>query len=166
MKIFLVGMPGSGKTTLGEQVANALAIPFVDLDKEIEKHEGRSVPEIFRENGESYFRQIESTLLNDWARRQQNFVMSTGGGAPCHRNGMQIINTNGISIFIDVPVDVLIERTKDKSHRPLLNSETDDELKKKLGDLLSTREQIYRTATFTLVKPTLTNVLDVLNFKK
>jgi shikimate kinase len=166
MKIFFVGMPGSGKTTLGEQVANALAISFVDLDKEIEKQEGKSVPEIFQQNGEDYFRQIESTALRDWAARQESFVMSTGGGAPCYFNGMEVINKNGVSIFVDVPVDVLVERTKNKSHRPLLNSGSDDELKRKLSSLLVTREKIYRTAQFTLVKPTLTSVLNLLKLKK
>ena len=166
MKIFFVGMPGSGKTTLGEQVANALAIPFIDLDKEIEKQEGKSVPEIFQQKGESHFRKIESALLQNWAGRQESFVMSTGGGAPCFFNGMEIINANGISIFIDVPVDVLAERTKNKTDRPLLNSETEDELKKKLSELLSTREKIYRSAKFTVIKPTLTTVLSVLNIRK
>lgn len=166
MKVFLVGMPGSGKTTLGEQVANALMVPFVDLDKEIEKRQGKSVPEIFSTQGESYFRQVESALLREWAARNESFVMATGGGAPCFFDGMEVINTNGVSIFIDVPLDVLIERTKSKSHRPLLNSGNDDELKMKLTGLLSSREKIYRTARFTLVKPTLNNVLSVLDLKK
>jgi shikimate kinase len=165
MKIFFVGMPGSGKTTLAEQVANALDIPFVDLDKEIEKKEGKPISEIFQQNGESYFRQVESTLLKDWAGRQASFGMSTGGGAPCHLSGMEIINKSGISIFIDVPVDVLVERTKNKSHRPLLDSETDDELQRKLTDLLSSREKIYRTAKFILVNPTLSTVLSALNIR-
>jgi shikimate kinase len=92
--------------------------------------------------------------------------MSTGGGAPCYHDGMDVINANGVSIFIDVEVDTLLERTKQKSHRPLLNSGTDEELKSKLSDLLAQREKIYRKASFTLVKPTLTDVLAVLQFKK
>ena len=80
MKIFLIGLPGSGKSTLGKDLADALLVEFVDLDAEIEKQENKIVQDIFREKGEDYFRQAESALLKVWAASSKSFVMSTGGG--------------------------------------------------------------------------------------
>lgn len=129
MKLYLVGMPGSGKSTVGKQLAAHLAIPFVDLDTEIEKAEEKKIPDIFSEEGEEYFRRIESTLLHSWANSNKDFVMATGGGAPCHHKGMEIINKTGKSIFLNIPVAEILERLKNNHDRPLL-----------AGDLL-TREQ-------------------------
>src|SRR5436189_5502924 len=92
MKIFLIGMPGAGKSTLGRPLAAALNLPFVDLDKEIEKHEQKSIPEVFELRGEDYFRKSESTLLKSWAESNRSFVLATGGGAPCFHDGIEVIN--------------------------------------------------------------------------
>ena len=78
MKIFLIGMPGSGKSTLGRQVARHLGIEFVDLDAEIEKAEAKSISDIFSQQGEDYFRIVESRLLLEWAASTKAFVMATG----------------------------------------------------------------------------------------
>src|SRR4029453_2479239 len=99
MKLFLIGLPGSGKTTIGAALANRLSMEFVDLDKEIETREGNSVPEIFAAHGEAHFRQVESTLLLEWATAQRSFVMATGGGTPCFFDGIDVINKHGLSIF-------------------------------------------------------------------
>ncbi|MFN8889873.1 MAG: shikimate kinase, partial [Cyclobacteriaceae bacterium] len=92
MKIFLIGLPGSGKTTLGKQVASHLSIPFVDLDAAIEKAEQRTIPEIFKQSGENYFRKIESDLLKKWAESTTDFLMATGGGAPCFFDNVEVMN--------------------------------------------------------------------------
>src|SRR5689334_5487844 len=102
MKIFLIGLPGSGKSTLGKDLADALLVDFVDLDVEIEKQENKIVQDIFREKGEDYFRQVESSVLKVWAASSKSFVMSTGGGAPCFYGGIDVINESGISIFLNV----------------------------------------------------------------
>ena len=78
MKIFLIGLPGSGKSTIGEALANRLNMEFVDLDKKIEAREGMVVPEIFAAQGEDYFRRVEAELLREWASTPGSFVMSTG----------------------------------------------------------------------------------------
>src|SRR5690606_36323384 len=118
MKIFLVGMPGSGKTTLGKELASNLMVEFVDLDAEIEKAEQKSIAEIFSQQGEEQFRMVEARLLREWAARAGSFVMATGGCAPCFHLGMEILNQYGLSIFLDCPVATLVERVRTDRERP------------------------------------------------
>jgi shikimate kinase len=146
MKIYLIGMPGSGKTTLGKQVAEQLQLPFVDLDHEIEAREGRPIPEIFSTEGETYFRSVESETLAAWAASDKTFVMATGGGAPCFYKGIEVINNTGISVFLDVPLEQLVERVEKNTDRPLLLHEDVEALKQKLKQLLQTRTPIYKQA--------------------
>lgn len=165
MKIFLIGMPGSGKTTLGKQVAEHLQIEFVDLDAEIEKQEQRSISEIFGEQGEEHFRTIESRLLREWAAATRSFVMATGGGAPCFHRGMEVINGQGISIYLSCPVPELIERVKKNRERPLLLTSDEVELKRKLERMLAGRLACYNEAKVILEHPTLDAVLNALHAK-
>lgn len=162
MKIFLVGMPGSGKSTLGRQLASELNLPFVDLDQVIEQHEGKSISDIFRQHGEDYFRRVESELLNAWAARPDAYVMATGGGAPCFYNGMDKLNSAGVTLYLHVPIETLVQRTKNKQHRPLLANESSEELTNRLTSLFSNRKDVYSQAQFTLTNPTLSNALSVL----
>ena len=166
MKIFLVGMPGSGKTTIGEELASHLMVDFVDLDAEIEKAEQMSIAEIFSRHGEEYFRVVEARLLTEWAARPVPFVMATGGGAPCFHKGMETINHYGISIFLNFPVPVLIERVRKNQERPLLLSTDDVDLKQKLERMLQSRIDCYRKARIVLENPTLENVLKSIQPKK
>jgi shikimate kinase len=159
MKIYLIGMPGSGKTTLGKQVASSLALTFVDLDHEIEQREQKTIPEIFEHKGEDYFRQVESDLLKEWAFSVENFVMATGGGAPCFHDGVRVINQSGISIFLDVPVDELVRRVAKKTNRPLLPTTDEQLLTEKIGKLRADRMSIYKQAQISLEDPTLSDVM-------
>jgi shikimate kinase len=165
MKIFLIGMPGSGKTTLGSGIANELQMMFVDLDHEIEKHEGKSIPQIFLENGEDHFRNVESSVLRQWAGSQNNFVMATGGGAPCHYKGIDVINKCGLSIFLDVPIPVLVSRLKSKNDRPLLGNDLNEKGKLLIG-LREARLACYRQAKIAIENPDLNKVLEAIHFKK
>jgi shikimate kinase len=162
MKIYLIGMPGSGKTTLGKQVASSLALPFVDLDHEIEQREHKTVSEIFTQHGEDYFRQLESELLKGWAFSDKSFVMATGGGVPCFYHGIEVINQSGISIFLDAPVELLVKRVADKTHRPLLNTPDKNELSEKIKTLRAKRLLFYQQAKFSLTDLSLTEVLQCL----
>lgn len=159
MKIFLIGMPGSGKTTLGEQLAENLHVEFVDLDKEIEKAEMKSIADIFREQGEDHFRILEARLLREWAAGTRSFVMATGGGAPCFHKGMEIINEYGLSVFLDCPLPELMERVKKNQERPLLLTADEDELRNRLIRIRETRLPVYREAKIILERPSLTALL-------
>ena len=159
MKIFLVGMPGSGKTTLGKELASHLHLDFVDLDTEIETAEQKSIGEIFREHGEAYFRIVEARLLREWAAGTTPFVMSTGGGAPCFHQGMDTINATGISIFLDCPVSTLVERVKNNQERPLLLVQDETALIEKLERIRNERLECYRRAIIVLENPTIHDLL-------
>lgn len=165
MKIYLIGMPGSGKTTIGRRLADELSLPFVDLDKEIENREHAAVAEIFAAKGEDYFRIIESKTLAEWASRTENFVLATGGGTPCFYDGIKTMNATGLTIFLDVPVDDLLSRTA-KSDRPLLKSQDTDDLRKKLEALHRQRLSIYRQASIIAPNPTVESLLGKIRFRK
>ncbi|MEH0156145.1 shikimate kinase [Limibacter armeniacum] len=120
MRVYLIGMPGSGKSTLGKKLAEAMQYAFVDLDTEIESSEGKSIPDIFEHDGEDYFRKIEKYILQKTT--PDNTIIATGGGAPCFYDNMDFINNNGVSIFIDTPVKELASRVmKQIGDRPLLD---------------------------------------------
>ncbi|MFI5187714.1 MAG: shikimate kinase [Chitinophagales bacterium] len=130
MKIFFIGFMGSGKTHWGKQVSEKLHIPFFDLDEQIISHENKSIPEIFTENGEEYFRLLEKDILHIIAESHENFVMACGGGAPCYYNNIDYMNQSGTTIWINTPIDILFHRLiKEKENRPLIKNLTDAQLK-------------------------------------
>lgn len=166
MKIYLIGMPGSGKTTLGRKLAKELLTPFVDLDKEIEIREGKSVQQIFAEQGEDYFRQIESTVLRDWSASSGSFVMATGGGAPCFHDGIGVINQAGMSIFLDTPITTLLARLDKNTDRPLLQSPDPNSKEEKLRTLRANRLPIYQKANITVENADLPKLMTAIHLKK
>jgi shikimate kinase len=165
MKIFLIGLSGSGKTTLGKLLSEELHVPFVDMDWEIEKRERNSVREIFSQQGEDHFRQVESEVLREWASSQQDFVMGTGGGAPCFHNGIDVINRSGLSIFLDVPVEELKSRLASATDRPLLNAGDERDKENKLNALRASRLSIYTKAHIIVENPSLEKLLSALRLK-
>ena len=147
MKIFLIGLPGSGKSTLGKQLANALHLPFIDLDSEIEKECESPIAEIFKIEGEAWFREKEAQVLRDRTKEYQTFVMATGGGAPCFYEGIDFMNQIGVTIFLDVPVAVITDRIikEGKETRPLLARE-DAEVDSVISKLYTQRLACYSKA--------------------
>ena len=128
MKIFLVGFMGCGKSYIGRQLAEKLGFLFVDIDSLIENTEGDIVAHIFENQGETYFRKIESERLKD-LKKWSEIVIATGGGAACFHDNMAWMNTNGVTIFINEPIKILVQRLQsEKSHRPLISSSSDEDL--------------------------------------
>ncbi|SMD34168.1 shikimate kinase [Reichenbachiella faecimaris] len=158
-KIFLVGMPGSGKSTLGKKLAEKLDRNFFDLDAEIERMAGWVIPDIFAQVGEDYFRELENSVLLMLIRLNEPAVIATGGGAPCHYDNMDQMNAAGTTIFLDTPLQVLVERVKqEKSSRPLVNEMADDSLTQDMETLYKKRLPQYEEASFT-TNSTLEDVL-------
>ncbi len=148
MKIFLIGMMGTGKTYWCKKLAKKLKVGGYDLDFLIESHEERTIAEIFAEEGEAYFRRAESRILH-WFQEKKAFVLATGGGTPCFHENMHWMNEQGITIWIDEPVDVLMARLQpEKEHRPLIKNLSDAELKQFLTDKLVQRYPFYHQATY------------------
>lgn len=118
--IVLVGMPSSGKSAVGKMLSDALNMPFVDIDAEIEIAAGMTIPQIFKTGGESEFRDIESQVIADVSAKQ-NTIIATGGGAVLREQNVVLLKGNGKVYFIDRPLEMLI--TTDD--RPLSSNRTD-----------------------------------------
>ena len=146
--LFLLGLPGSGKSTLGSQLAKHFGLHFIDLDVEIEKTAGQSIEQIFNKFGEPYFRKIEQNTLKEVVGDESGFVMAVGGGTPCYNDNMQLLNKSGQTIFLDVPTDVLCERLWNDVTltRPLLLGLSADGLKEKIEGLSNERQKFYKEA--------------------
>jgi shikimate kinase len=140
--VVLVGMMGAGKTTVGKRLANRLGIPFVDADVEIEKAAAQTIPEIFAEHGEPYFRDGErrviARLLNEGPQ-----VLATGGGSFMNADTRAAIAQKGVSVWLDADVAILLARVRRRANRPLLNT-ADPEAT--LRRLLAERNPIYKLA--------------------
>lgn len=150
MKIFLIGMMGTGKSHWCKKLSKKLKVGGYDLDFLIESHEEKTIAELFAEEGEAYFRRSEAKVLR-WFAEKKSFVLATGGGTPCHLENMDWMNSQGITIWIDEPVDILAERLEpEKAHRPLIKDLSDDALKKFLTDKLVERYAFYQRATYHL----------------
>ena len=137
MIVYLVGMPGSGKSTVGPELARRLGVPFVELDEEIQRAAGASVREIFEQQGEERFRELEAAALVQAASRDPS-VVSCGGGVVLEPANRVALRATGEVVFLSVPLDVLRERVAPSTDRPLIRSEGD------LERLFHEREPLYR----------------------
>lgn len=148
-KIFLVGLPASGKSTLGRRLASLLGYPFIDLDEAIEKSENMKIGDIFSKKGEDHFRMVEHYTLKDVIARHPKFIMATGGGTPCNYENMGLINKAGKSVFIDTTLEKIANRLATSTHRPMFNTTDKEQILLKLQDLQKERLKYYREAHFT-----------------
>ena len=151
MKIFLVGYMGCGKTTMAERLSAAMEIDFVDLDDFIVETEGRSISQIFADEGEAGFRGIERRCLNEIVNYDDDVVVSTGGGTPCFYDNMSVMNAGGITIYIQMDVKSLTYRLEhSKSERPLLANMMGEDLEEFARAQLEERKHFYEEANLTI----------------
>ena len=142
-KVFLIGFMGCGKSTFGKKLAEQLNWDFVDLDDYIEKQEGASIPLIFKNKGEAYFRSLESKAVEESSRWEKT-VISTGGGTPCFNDNIISINNIGLSIYIKLSPEVLKSRLEgEKAKRPLIANLSDTELLSFIEAKLAERSDDY-----------------------
>ena len=156
MKIFLVGLMGSGKSYWTKQLAKKYKTGGYDLDYLIEVKEEKTIAEIFTEDGEDYFRKVESTVLK-WFAEKKTYVLATGGGAPCFFDNMDWMNKQGITIWLDEPLPVIAARlAPEKEHRPLIAKLSDSELLAFLEKQRESRLPFYSSAQIHLQDQTIT----------
>lgn len=147
MRIFLIGFMGAGKTHWGKQVANRMGLPFHDLDELVVAQEGRSIADIFTENGEEYFRLAEKQMLEELVEKEDSMIISCGGGTPCFFNNIDYMKRHGIVVWLNTHVEVILQRLlKERMHRPLLKDIRDEDLRNHIIRKLNERRMYYEQA--------------------
>ena len=117
-RIYLIGFMGAGKTTIGRRLAKKLGWKFIDLDEEIERREGRPVAEIFRQDGESHFRNLERLCLKDLSTTSRQAVVALGGGAFINAENRDVAEKSGLTVWLKVSFDNVADRVKTDGTRP------------------------------------------------
>ncbi|HHU96772.1 MAG: shikimate kinase [Bacteroidota bacterium] len=145
-RIFIVGYMGSGKTTVGRQLARSLSLQFVDLDLFVEGKYRKTVLQLFVERGEEGFRELERQALCEVAEFE-NVVISTGGGTPCFFNNMALMNRAGITVYLQAEPEELAHRLiSSRTSRPLIAGKSKEELVSFITEHLVRRERYYLSA--------------------
>ncbi len=141
---------GAGKSTLGRKLADELELPFLDLDNKIEEQAGQSIPQIFEESGEAGFRTAERRAVMEIIRNDEG-IIALGGGSLQNQHLLDHIKLNGLLIFIETPISVILERISGDPNRPLLvdeegNPKSKDTLRQELQPLYDERLPLYEQA--------------------
>ena len=148
IRIFLTGYMGSGKTTLGRALAADLNVQFIDLDHYIEQRYRKTIAQLFAENGEDRFRDIERRMLHE-VGEFEDVIISTGGGTPCFFDNIEFMNAQGTTVYLDVPVERLFIRLCiARSKRPLIKDKDDEELRAFIIEQLEKRAPHYSKAQY------------------
>jgi shikimate kinase len=143
--LYLVGFMASGKTTIGRALADEIGWPFVDIDTEIEAREGKKISEIFTERGELAFREVESDVIRSHVNHiesGQPRVIALGGGAFIQPRNWDLIINNGVTVWLDCPLDIVRRRLGDDTTRPLAANRNG------LAQLFEDRRPLYARADF------------------
>lgn len=141
---------GSGKTTIGIQLARKLFLNFTDLDDFIEEKEQQSIKEIFKQKGEIYFRKIEHKYLKQFINENESYVLSLGGGTPCYAGNLDLIlkDKKSLSFYLRGSIPTLFKRlSENKFKRPLISDLSDDQLTEYIAKHLFERSLFYDKAT-------------------
>lgn len=146
IRVILVGYMGSGKTTVGRQLANTLGVQFYDLDWYIETRFHKKVAEIFAEKGEEGFRDMERRMLHEVAEFE-DIVLSCGGGTPCFFDNMDYMNSLGETLYLKTTPEVLAQHLRmGRTERPLIKGKSPEELERYIQESLAAREPFYSKA--------------------
>ncbi|WP_448189233.1 shikimate kinase [Azospirillum sp. sgz301742] len=145
--VVLVGLMGAGKSAIGRRLASKLGLPFIDADTEIEAAAGCTIEEIFARDGEAAFRTGERKIIARLLTERPAHIMATGGGAFMDPQTRAVIRERGTSVWLRAELDILLERTARRTHRPLLKNGDPREI---LGRLMEQRYPIYAEADVTV----------------
>lgn len=152
MIVVLMGYMGSGKSTIGKELATILNYSFLDLDHYISEKESQSISELFKTKGEIYFRKKETQYLKELLQTQENLVLALGGGTPCYGDNMKILQAaSNLNLFyLKLSIPSLVERLFKELHkRPLISHlDSKEELQEFIGKHLFERVQFYNQAQF------------------
>lgn len=159
MRIILVGLPGSGKTTIGRQLARRLGVSFVDSDHVIEERLGCSIREFFAREGEDSFRDVEEQVIDDLSQHHEG-VIATGGGSCLRDNNRQRLHERGHVIYLRSTPEDVYRRVKHDTARPLL--QVDDPMGR-LRNLYETRDALYRETAHYVVETGRPSVATLVN---
>lgn len=138
--IILIGFMGAGKTTLGSLLAQRLGVRFLDTDQYIEAQQKRTISSMFEQEGEAYFRRLETELLQTLADSGQPAVISVGGGLPVQRVNHALLRRLGTAVYLKAEEGTLVERLQNSKNRPLLQG---DSLEERIAKLMAERESVY-----------------------
>tara|TARA_Y100000991_G_C21939262_1_gene334499 strand:+ start:589 stop:1083 length:495 start_codon:yes stop_codon:yes gene_type:complete len=159
-KIFIVGMPGSGKSTMAKYLSSETSFKYLDLDEEIELKSKKSVSKIFEIDGEESFRVLEKETLDEIIQKEEKFILATGGGTPSYDDNMEKMNENGITIFLNTSPEILIERISRKNKRPLFNSTN---VREKVSKIFDERIKFYKRSKHTIINNNREKALSIIN---
>ncbi|MGM9968133.1 MAG: shikimate kinase [Rummeliibacillus sp.] len=137
-KVYLVGYMGCGKSAIGRRLSYYLRMPYYDMDKEIVRREKMTIPEIFEQKGEAYFRKIETEFLTTF--RDEFCIISTGGGVAVNAENRKIMRQTGLVLFLDATFPDIWKRIHKDKNRPIVQRST----KKELEDLYYQRRRFYK----------------------
>ena len=151
-RLFLVGYMGCGKSTLGRKLARRLGAAFIDTDARVEEHEGATVADVFRYEGETRFREIERDVLEEAIRDGGDAVISTGGGLPAWSDNMECMNRAGLTVYLRRTPEQIARRLSPygRQKRPRLRGLNDEELVAFMTRDMAVREPFYAKAALTI----------------
>lgn len=145
----MIGFMGAGKTTVGKLLAKEKEMGFVDTDERIAAEQGREIPEIFAEDGEAYFRDLETDLLLRMQKDTEHMVISVGGGMPVRPENRELLRSLGCVVYLSAEKQTILGRVQNDGSRPMLNG---DNLEARVERLMRERESFYRQAAHVVIR--------------
>ena len=164
INVTLCGMMGAGKSAVGKSLANKIDYKFIDTDRLIETRAKKKINDIFTDDGEPFFRNLEEKIIIDFLN-EKKIIVSLGGGAIVNDNIRNLIEKNSYNIYLKVKIDILKKRLKSSTHRPLIINKN---LNTTLNKLINKREKFYKKANLIInneisVNDTVKKIINIIN---